>query len=95
MKNIWAYISAFLAGTIAGVMLMVQKIKPVINTQSYIEQNEQKVGKLKQRGENNEQTTKGEIAVSAGSGSEAIPNKKEARKERREKRKFNRKNKRQ
>ena len=82
MNNMFKYISVFLAGVIAAFMLMFEKLKPVYNT-------EQNIGKLKQKGEGNEQNTKGEITIPGNGKGEAVQDKKAIRKKRREERKNN------
>lgn len=61
MNKIWPYIASFLAGGLLVALWALKNIKPVINTDSYIESVEQSVKKLKQSGENNTQDIKGSI----------------------------------
>nr|WP_321357165.1 hypothetical protein [uncultured Draconibacterium sp.] len=57
MKKIWPYISMFFAGAFAAMAMVFFKEKPqtVINAETYIKEQEQKVGKIKQKGEGNGQ----------------------------------------
>lgn len=61
MNKIWPYIASFLAGALIVALWALKNIKPVINTDSYIESVEQSVKKLKQSGTNNTQDIKGSI----------------------------------
>lgn len=65
MNKIWQYISAFLSGSLVIALIIIsyllKNIKPIINTDSYIESVEQSVKKLKQSGTNNSQDIKGSI----------------------------------
>lgn len=61
MSKIWPYIASFLAGGLLVALWALKNIKPIINTDSYIESVEQSVKKLKQSGENNTQDIKGSI----------------------------------
>ena len=57
MKKIWPYISMFFAGAFVAMAMVFFKQKPqtVINAETYIKDQEQKVGKIKQKGEGNGQ----------------------------------------
>lgn len=61
MTKIWPYIASFLAGALLVAIWALKNIKPIINTDSYIESVEQSVKKLKQSGTNNTQDIKGSI----------------------------------
>jgi len=57
MKKIWPYITMFFAGTFAALAMVffTQKPQTVINAETYIEKQEQKIGKIKQKGKGNAQ----------------------------------------
>lgn len=57
MKKIWPYISMFFAGAFAAMVMVFFKQKPqtVINAETYVKEQEQKIGKIKQKGEGNGQ----------------------------------------
>lgn len=52
---------AFLTGVIVALVLLMRKIKPTIFADNYFESVAQRVGKIKQRGENNNQDYTAEI----------------------------------
>lgn len=52
---------AFLTGVIVALVLLMRKIKPTIFADNYFESVVQRVGKIKQRGENNNQDYTAEI----------------------------------
>jgi hypothetical protein len=60
MTKIKEYIIAFLSGcllvSLSVVVYLLRTVKPVINTQSYVESLDQKIGKIKQDGQGNTQT---------------------------------------
>lgn len=95
MKTLTKYLLPLLTGFLLGIIFMLKRIKPVINADTYIESMEQRVNKLKQKGTNNEQTTKGSINIEPGRGEgEALSNREERkakRQARREERRNNRK----
>lgn len=64
MSKIWPYIASFLAGALIVALWALKNIKPVINTDSYIESVEQSVKKLKQSGTNNNQDIRSSIDLS-------------------------------
>jgi hypothetical protein len=64
MSKIWPYIASFLAGALIVALWALKNVKPIINTDSYIESVEQSVKKLKQSGTNNTQDVRGEIDLS-------------------------------
>ncbi|HAH24944.1 MAG TPA: hypothetical protein DCL77_14520 [Prolixibacteraceae bacterium] len=60
--NIWKYLAVFFAGVIAALVYAMDHYKPApgpvettINTTSYVANQEQNIGKLKQRGDGNVQ----------------------------------------
>nr|WP_319266079.1 hypothetical protein [uncultured Draconibacterium sp.] len=57
MKKIWPYISMFFAGAFAAMAMVFFKQKPqtVINAETYVKEQSQKIGKIKQKGEGNDQ----------------------------------------
>ncbi len=61
MAKIKNYLLAFLSGAVLVllwiVIYLLKNAKPVINAEQYIDQMEQRVGKIKQRGEGNSQVT--------------------------------------
>jgi hypothetical protein len=65
MNKIWPYITAFLTGALLVALWVasqaLKSVKPIINTDSYIESVDQSVKKLKQSGTNNTQDIKGSI----------------------------------
>jgi len=61
MSKIWPYIASFLAGALLVALWALKNVKPIINTDSYVESIEQSVKKLKQSGTNNNQDIKGSI----------------------------------
>lgn len=61
MSKIWPYIAAFLLGGLLVALYALNRLKPNIITDSYIESVEQSVKKLKQSGTNNNQDIKGSI----------------------------------
>lgn len=61
MNKIWPYIASFLAGALLVALWALKNVKPIINTDSYVESIEQSVKKLKQSGTNNNQDIKGSI----------------------------------
>ena len=61
MNKIWPYIVAFLSGALLVALYALNKIKPNIIADSYIESVEQSVKKLKQSGENNTQDIRGSL----------------------------------
>lgn len=61
MAKIWPYIASFLLGGLLVSLYTLNKLKPNIITDSYIESVEQSVKKLKQSGENNSQDIKGSL----------------------------------
>ncbi|MEN6623683.1 MAG: hypothetical protein ABFD50_19315 [Smithella sp.] len=85
MANIWKYISAFLAGALAvsiGIlMLFLKYVKPVINTDTYVNTLEQSIGKLKQKGKGNSSDITPTIILPVNGKSEVIV-KEEEKKER-------------
>jgi len=83
MSNIYKYLAILLTGIIIGIIFMLKKVKPVINAGTYIDNMEQKVNKLKQRGHENTQTTEGRITI-PGHGEDKAISKKEIRKSKRE-----------
>lgn len=54
--NAWKWISVFLAGMVAGLLVFLRLKQPDVAAETYIREQEQKVGKIKQRGEGNQQT---------------------------------------
>lgn len=54
MNKIWSYIAAFLLGALLVSLYALNKVKPQIITDNYIESIEQSIKKLKQSGTNNE-----------------------------------------
>lgn len=82
MSKIWSYIAIFFAGAFSAMAMVFFKQKPqtVINAESYIAEQQQKVGKIKQKGEGNLQSVELEQTLS----------KKEIRKARRAARKAKR-----
>ena len=56
MKNIWKYLGIFFAGAFASLTMVffTQKPQTVINTETYIAEQNQKIGKIKQKGKGNE-----------------------------------------
>lgn len=57
MKNFWRYIGIFFAGAFAAMTMVffTQKPQTVINAETYIAEQNQKIGKIKQKGEGNQQ----------------------------------------
>ena len=57
MKKIWPYITIFFAGAFAAMTMVffTQKPQTVINAETYIAEQNQKIGKIKQKGKDNEQ----------------------------------------
>jgi hypothetical protein len=57
LEKIWKYIAVFFAGVIAALVYSIRQFhdQTIINTDSFIASQEQKIGKLKQRGEGNTQ----------------------------------------
>lgn len=55
MKNLWKYLSIFFSGAITGILVFARLKKPDITTDTYIEDQNQKIGKIKQKGEGNKQ----------------------------------------
>lgn len=84
-SNLWKYLAFLFAGIIAGIVAAIQLIeKPSIlnvNADSFIAEQTQKIGKLKQRGEGNSQDAS-QLPV--------IPTRKEKRLARRETRRESR-----
>lgn len=84
--NIWPYIAAFLVGVISGIILHERTDLP-----ETVIKNMQRIGKIKQRGEGNEQ----DAVMSHEDGTPLSPKeiRKEKRKQRREERRAKRTNK--
>lgn len=61
MSKIWPYIASFLAGALLVALWALKNVKPIINTDSYVESVEQSVKKLKQSGTNNTQDVRGSL----------------------------------
>jgi len=57
MKKIWSYIAIFFAGAFAAMAMAFfsQKPQTVINAETYIAKQQQKIGKIKQKGNGNAQ----------------------------------------
>ena len=57
MKKIWPYITIFFAGAFAAMTMVffTQKPQTVINAETYIAEQNQKIGKIKQKGKSNKQ----------------------------------------
>ena len=57
MKNFWSYVGIFFAGAFATMTMVffTQKPQTVINAETYIEEQSQKIGKIKQKGKANNQ----------------------------------------
>ena len=57
LDKIWKYIAVFFAGVIAALVYSIRGFhdQTIINTDTFIASQQQKVGKLKQRGEGNTQ----------------------------------------
>lgn len=55
MKNFWKYLGIFFAGAFASItmVLFTQKPQTVINAETYIAEQNQKIGKIKQKGKGN------------------------------------------
>lgn len=91
MEKIKNYLLAFLSGAVVVllwiVIYLLKNAKPVINAEQYIDQMEQRVGKIKQRGEGNNQVTDLDQTLEPGT------NKKEIRRRIRRLRKLKRKTK--
>lgn len=53
----WKNIAIFLGGILTGFLILIRVKKPntVINTETYIDEQEQKIGKIKQKGQGNRQ----------------------------------------
>lgn len=84
--KIWKSIAMFFAGVIAGFLLLLRTKKPdrVIHTENYTEDQEQNIGKIKQKGKDNRQK------VELVQEPPALPTKKELRKEKKVSRKTKR-----
>ena len=54
--NAWKSISVFLAGMVAGLLVFLRLKQHDVTAETYIREQELKVGKIKQRGEGNQQT---------------------------------------
>lgn len=63
--NIWQHIGEILIGFILGIFVYSRIKKPDIVTDTYIDDQLQRVGKIKTRGRGNEQTVKGTQAVTS------------------------------
>lgn len=85
MKNIWTYISTLLAGIIAGLLIFLKLDGP----ETVINDNQQ-IGKMKQRGRGNDATVTVEKGQSVTADASDTPSAKEIRHENRDKRKINR-----
>lgn len=57
LKNIWKYIAVFFAGIITALVYSIRQFhdQTIINADTFIASQQQRVGKLKQRGEGNSQ----------------------------------------
>lgn len=57
MKKVWPYLAMFFAGAFVAMTMVFFKQKPqtVINAETYIKEQQQKIGKIKQKGEGNGQ----------------------------------------
>lgn len=57
MSKIWSYIAIFFAGVTAGFMVLtrIKKTDTVINAETYVDDQVQKIGKIKQKGQGNKQ----------------------------------------
>ena len=71
-SKIWKYLAVFLAGVITALVYSIRQFhdQTIINADTFIASQEQKIGKLKQRGEGNSQDA---------SQLPLIPNRKEKR----------------
>jgi len=65
MSKIWPYIAAFLLGGLIVSLYALNRLKPSIIADNYIESVEQSIKKLKQSGENNNQDIKGSIDLAS------------------------------
>lgn len=56
-SQIWKYLAVFFAGVITAMVYSIRQFhdQTIINTDTFIASQEQKIGKLKQRGEGNSQ----------------------------------------
>ena len=56
-SKIWQYLAVFLAGVITALVYLIRQFhdQTIINADTFIASQEQKIGKLKQRGEGNSQ----------------------------------------
>lgn len=63
MSKIWPYIASFLLGGLIVSLYALNKLKPTIIADNYIESLEQSVKKLKQSGTNNNQDIKSSIEL--------------------------------
>ena len=56
MKNFWKYLGIFFAGAFATLTMVffTQKPQTVINAETYVSEQNQKIGKIKQKGKGNE-----------------------------------------
>jgi hypothetical protein len=83
MSKIWSYTTIFFAGAFVAMVMVFLKQKPqtVISAETYIEDQEQKIGKIKQKGQGNAQEAA--LDQAAATTEQSSKTKKESRKAKR------------